>query len=38
MLNLVFTTRDWYIFEPQTGEYIELQNYPNQEHIKFIIL
>lgn len=38
MLNLVFTTRDWYIFEPQTGEYIELQNYPNQKHIKFIIL
>ena len=38
MLNLVFTTRDWYIFEPQTGEYIELQNYPNQEYIKFIIL
>lgn len=38
MLNLVFTTRDWYIFEPQTGEYIELQNYPNQAYIKFIIL
>lgn len=38
MLNLVFTTRAWYIFEPQTGEYIELENYPNQKHIKFIIL
>ena len=38
MVNLVFTTRDWYIFEPQTGEYIELQNYPNQAHIQFIIL
>jgi hypothetical protein len=38
MVNLVFTTKDWYIFEPQTGEYIELQKYPNQEHIKFIIL
>lgn len=38
MLNLILTTRDWYIFEPQTGEYIELQNYPNQKHIKFIIL
>lgn len=38
MLNLVFTNRDWYIFEPQTGQYIELQNYPNQKHIKFIIL
>lgn len=38
MLNLVFTDKDWYIFEPQTGEYIELQNYPNQKHIRFIIL
>ena len=38
MLNLVFTTRAWYIFEPQTGQYIELENYPNQKHIKFIIL
>ena len=38
MLNLVFTNKDWYIFEPQTGEYIELQNYPNQAYIKFIIL
>ncbi len=38
MLNIVFTSRDWYIFEPQTGEYIELHKYPNQEHIKYIIL
>jgi hypothetical protein len=38
MLNLVFTSKDWYIFEPQTGEYIELHKYPNQKHIKYIIL
>ena len=38
MLNLVFTNRDWYIFEPQTGEYIELHKYPNQKYIKYIIL
>lgn len=38
MVNLIFTTKDWYIFEPQTGEYIELENYPNQEYIQFIIL
>ena len=38
MLNIIFTNKDWYIFEPQTGEYIELHNYPNQEFIKYIIL
>lgn len=38
MVNIVFTSKDFYIFEPQTGEYIELQNYPNQEHIQYIIL
>lgn len=38
MLNLVFTNKDWYIFEPQTGKYIELHKYPNQKYIKYIIL
>jgi len=38
MLNLVFTSRAWYIFEPQTGEYIELENYPNQKYIRTIII
>ena len=38
MLNLIFTSRAWYIFEPQTGEYIELQNYPNQKYIRTIII
>jgi len=38
MLNIVFTNRDWYIFEPQTGTFIELHKYPNQKTIKYIII
>ena len=38
MVNLVFTSKAWYIYEPQTGEYIELENYPNQEYIKLLII
>lgn len=38
MLNLVFTNNGWYIFEPQTGEVILLEDYPNQEFIKFVII
>lgn len=38
MLNIVFTNKAWYIFEPQTGQYIELENYPNQEYIQTIII
>lgn len=38
MLNIVFTNKDWYIFEPQTGEYIALDEYPNQEYITTIII
>ena len=38
MLNLVFTSKNWYIYEPQTGKFIELQNYPNQKYIQYIIL
>ena len=38
MLNLVFASNGWYIFEPQTGEYIELHKYPNQEYIRIIII
>ena len=37
-LNIVFTTQGWYIFEPQTGEHILLEQYPNQEHIKYIVI
>lgn len=36
-VNLVMTTRGWYIFEPQTNEFILLENYPNQEYIQYII-
>lgn len=38
MLNLVMTTRGWYIFEPQTKEFILLEDYPNQESIQYIIM
>ena len=38
MVNIVFASKDFYIFEPQTGKYIELQNYPNQKYIQYIIL
>ena len=38
MLNIIFSNRDFFILEPQTGEFIELHKYPNQEHIINIIL
>ena len=38
MVNLVFTPGKWLIFEPQTGKYIELENYPNQEYVQYMIL
>jgi len=38
MLNIVFCNKNWYIFEPQTGEFIELSKYPNQKHIINIIM
>lgn len=38
MLNIVFANKNYYIFEPQTGEFIELHKYPNQEYIKYIII
>lgn len=38
MLNLVFASNGWYVFEPQTGEYIELENYPNEKYIRTIII
>jgi len=38
MVNLIFTNKNWYIFEPQTGKLIELHKYPNQKYIKYIIL
>lgn len=38
MLNLAFTNKGWYIFEPQTNEFVKLEDYPNQEYIQYIIL
>jgi len=36
-VNLVLASNGWYIFEPQTNEFILLENYPNQEYIQYII-
>ena len=38
MLNIVFANKNFYIFEPQTGKFIELDKYPNQEYILHIII
>tara|TARA_B100001093_G_scaffold33818_1_gene29268 strand:+ start:2940 stop:3596 length:657 start_codon:yes stop_codon:yes gene_type:complete len=38
MVNLVFTPGKWLIYEPQTGEYIKLEDYPNQAYVQYMIL
>lgn len=38
MVNLVFTNNGWFVFEPQTGEFILLEKYPNQEYFQYMIL
>lgn len=38
MVNLVMTNNGWFIFEPQSGEFILLEKYPNQEFIQYLIL
>lgn len=38
MVNLVMTNNGWFILEPQTGKFILLENYPNQEFIEYLIL
>jgi hypothetical protein len=38
MLNLIFTPGKWLIYEPQTNEYIRLEDYPNQEFVQYMIL
>lgn len=38
MVNLVMTNNGWFIFEPQTGKFTLLENYPNQEFIEYLIL
>jgi len=37
MVNLVMTNNGWFILEPQTGKFILLENYPNQEFIEYLI-
>ena len=37
MVNLVFTSQGWYVFEPQSGEACLLEHYPNQEYVRLII-
>jgi hypothetical protein len=36
-VNLVLASNGWYIFEPQTNEFVLLEKYPNQEYIQYII-
>lgn len=38
MVNLVMTNQGWYVFEPQTGEFIKLEKYPNQQYVQLLII
>mgnify|MGYP001242292227 CR=1 FL=1 len=38
MVNLVFTLEGWFVYEPQTGKRILLENYPNAEYVQYILL
>jgi len=38
MVNLVFTNNGWFVLEPQTGKFILLEKYPNQEYFQYMIL
>ena len=37
MLNLIMTNNGWFILEPQSNEFILLEEYPNQEFIEYLI-
>jgi hypothetical protein len=37
MLNLIMTNNGWFILEPQSNEFILLEEYPNQEFVKYLI-
>ena len=37
MVNLVMTNQGWYVIEPQTGVHVLLEDYPNQEHVQFLL-
>lgn len=36
-VNLVLTSQGWFIFEPQTNQFVLLEKYPNQEYVQYII-
>lgn len=38
MVNLIMTNNGWFILEPQTGKFILLEEYPNQEFIQYLII
>lgn len=38
MVNLVMTNNGWFIFEPQSGQFTLLEQYPNQEFIEYLML
>ena len=38
MVNLVMTNQGWYVIEPQTGEFIRLEDYPNQQFVQLLII
>jgi len=38
MVNLVMTNQGWYIVEPQTGEFVLLEKYPNQQHLQLLLI
>ena len=37
MLIFVMTSQGWFIVEPQTGDFVELHKYPNQQGMNLII-
>ena len=37
MVNLIMTNNGWFVFEPQTGKFILLEQYPNQEFVEYLI-
>lgn len=37
MLVFIITSRGWFMVEPQTGEFVNLQDYPNQADISMMI-
>ena len=38
MVNLVMTNQGWFVIEPQTGEFISLEKYPNQQYVQLLII